>query len=129
MNNPLCYIRTQRKHFIVYIYISKGDESFNMSKINYIIVMIHQFVAPKRKFMGEAKEVLTFNLFWLMILFSIVYESCRPWSSQFTTKRHPTYVSLFIWTQTLYLYVIDLIVDLDMNFVTDPSRIGMRGMC
>lgn len=100
-----------------------------MSKIYYIIVMIHQFVSPKRRSMGEAKEVLTFNLFWIMILFSIVYESCRSSSSQSTTKCFIVYLN----TNYIPIYVIDLIVDLintkDVNSVTDPSRIGIGGRC
>ena len=43
----------------------------NMSKIHLIVVIFHQFIAPKGRANEEPKEVLTFNRCQLLIFISV----------------------------------------------------------
>ena len=104
----LCSVRTKsrRMHFIVYINISSQDECislfiltyqnlimlFSMSKINWIIDNIDQFVAQNRRTMEEPKEVLTLKC--------LLHKFSR--SNQSRTKPRPSYVLLSLWNKTIF---------------------------
>ena len=55
-------MKSQSKHFIVYIDVLKLIMSFSMGKIHWIIDIIGQSVEPNKRTIEEPNEVLALNL-------------------------------------------------------------------